>query len=225
MRVIADTDRDRAQASLWAASHATSGTFAGDVDIVSGPPSAALTARVERCTGIVVWVPPEWTRSAGPIVAATGHDLGSDAAITPAIELARHGSRAVVLAHVWAMPGLGVVELPPDPWGIGSIPDGQTAALEALAAGVRATAPDVAITAVVRQGPDVARELLSIAGATAAQGLVVGRPHPHGARTPLGAVARELLGLGRCPVVIVPAAAHGTFDPRNAGQTQQKLGL
>lgn len=225
MRVIADTDRDREQASLWAATFGSSGTFATDVDIVSGPPSAALTALVERCTGIVVRVPPEWIPGDGPIVAATSHDLGSDAAIAPAIELARHGSHAVVLAHVWAMPSLGVVDLPPDPWGIGSIPGGQTAALEALAARVQATAPDVAITAAVKQGPDVARELLSIATATAATGIVVARPHPRGARTPVGAVARELLGLARCPVVIVPSGAHGTFGPRSARPPQQKLGL
>lgn len=207
MRVIAEDDRGRAVASRWVAKFLPGDTFATEVVIVSGAATAALTALVEKCRGVVVYLPPEWIPGDGPIVAATGHDLGSDAAIAPAIELARRGSHAVVLAHVWAMPSLGVVALPPDPWGIGSIPDGQTAALQALAARVHATAPDVAITAVVRQGAHVARELVAVASASASAGIVVGRPRPHGARPRLSRVARELLAIGRCPIVI---AASGS---------------
>ncbi|MEO6114806.1 MAG: universal stress protein [Pseudolysinimonas sp.] len=201
--VIADDDRDRLLASRWVARFFPGGLHSSDLLIISGPPSAARIALVEGCRGTVIWLPSGWIAGEGPIVAATGHELGSDAAIAPAIELTRHGSHAVVLAHVWAMPSLGVVELPQDPWGIGSIPDGQAAALQAFASRVQATAPDVSVTAVVRQGAHVARELLAIAPAV--QAVVVGRLRAHGARQRLGTVARELLELGRCPVVIAPS--------------------
>jgi len=206
-RIAAVDDDGRAAASRWAARYSGddgSGIGSGTV-IVSRPPSRDTAQLAEDLPGVVVWVPPGWAPADGPIVAATGHDLGSDAAVAPAIELARRGSRSVVLVHVWGMPGLGVVDLPPDPWGVGSIPDGQSAALDALVTRVRAAADGVSISAVVRQGTHVAREL--IAASQGADAIVVGRPRPRGGRPALGAVARGLIELSPCPVVVIPHPA------------------
>jgi nucleotide-binding universal stress UspA family protein len=206
-RIVAIDDAGRAAAARWASTYLAdqepTSSWA-DAVIVSRPPSAETTEVVEGCPGIVVWVPPGWTPGEGPIVAATGHDLTSDAGIAPAIDLARRGSRAVVLAHVWGMPAVGVVDLPPDPWGIGSIPDGQSAAAGTLASRLQATATaaGVSITAAVRQDTHVARGL--VAASQGADGIVVGRPRPRGGRHALGAVARGLIELSPCPVVIVP---------------------
>jgi nucleotide-binding universal stress UspA family protein len=201
-----DIESDDDAASRWTATY-LAGAGAPSVVIVSRERTPATIDRIEATGGTVVWVPPGWTPGGGPIVAATGHDQASDAAIAPAIDLARRGSGALVLVHVWAMPALGVVELPPDPWGIGSIPDGQSAAVAALAERLQSTVGDVTITAVVRQGAHVAREL--IAASTGADAIVVGRARPHGSRAVLGAVARGLLELSTCPVVILQHPAAG----------------
>ncbi|MES1212532.1 MAG: universal stress protein [Leifsonia sp.] len=202
-RVVGVDDNGRAAASRWAARY--SGDDRSESVIVSRSPSGDIAGLVEGLPGIVVWVPPGWAPADGPIVAATGHDLASDAAIAPAIELARRGSGTVVLVHVWGMPALGIVDLPPDPWGVGSIPDGQSAALDALLTRVQAAADGVSISAVVRQGTHVAREL--IAASQGADAIVVGRPHPRGRGPALGAVARGLIELSPCPVVVIPHPA------------------
>lgn len=161
---------------------------------------AALLEQVEHATDTVVVVPAGWrgAHDSAPVVAATGHDLESDAAVGPAADLARRDRRPLVLAHIWGMPDLGEVELPPDPWLIGSIPDGQQRALALLATRVRKHTPGLVVETEVRQGRKVDRELVGIAQGAAA--VVVGRRRR--ARGLLGRTARGLIEHAECPVVI-----------------------
>ncbi|MBW4031982.1 MAG: universal stress protein [Acidobacteria bacterium] len=173
-----------------------------DLLIVCAPTVDDALHAAEQAGGTVVVVPADWVENNGPIVVATGHDLDSDAAITPAIALARRHAVPLVLLHVWGMPGTGTVTMPPDPYGVGSIPVGQAAALELLTERQRHLHPGLVFTSEVRQSTHVAPEI--VAAASTASAIVVGRGGRHARHPQLGHTARELITRSPCPVVIAP---------------------
>jgi nucleotide-binding universal stress UspA family protein len=191
-------------ASPWPASW-LSGSGLSDLLVISAPTIGEALEMAEHARGPVAVVPPDWVTNDGPIVVATGHDLGSDAPIAPAIAIARHRAAPLVLVHVWGMPGTGTVVMPRDPYGVGSIPDGQAGALELLTSQLRLQHPDLVFRSEVRQSTHIAREIL--AAASNASAIVVGRGGTHARHPQLGHIARELVAISPCPVVIAPNSA------------------
>ncbi|MEP6843004.1 MAG: universal stress protein [Pseudolysinimonas sp.] len=162
-----------------------------------------LLDQVEQSGGTVMVIPnsaPDVARSAA-VVAATGHDLQTDAAISTAVALARQEGRPLILAHIWAMPDLGEVQLPPDRWLMGSIPDGQQRALALLAARIRQDSPDLVVGLEVRQSRSVSRELAAISQGAAA--IVVGRRRSRSGHGRLGRTARGVIEQADCPIIVV----------------------
>ena len=195
--------RTTATASSWAAQWLPESGIT-DLVIVCAPTAGEALHAAEHAVGTVVVVPAAWVENSGPIIVATGHDRDSDAAISPAIALARPHAVPLVLVHVWGMPGTGAVKLPPDPYGVGSIPVGQAAALELLTEREQQRHPGVLFTSEVRQSTHVAKELL--AAASTASAIVVGRGGSHARHPQLGHTARELIAMSTCPVVVVPSS-------------------
>lgn len=179
-----------------------------DVLVVVGPWLPAHDRLAEQCRGTVCFVPVGWMLHPGPVVAATRHDREADAEIRLAVELARRDQAILLLAHVWGMPGLGIVDMPADPYLIGSIPNGQSGALQVLADQLSAGFPELAVRAEVRQGQHVAPELAQLAVDAGASAIVLGRPSVRGDRVPLGSIARALITQAPCPVIVVPTATR-----------------
>ncbi len=196
----------RAGASSTIAAHA-------DLLVVVGPWLRAHDRLIERFPGTVAYVPADWMPHPGPIVAATRHDRDADGEIRLAGELARREGATLLLAHVWGMPGLGIVEMPPDPYLIGSIPDGQSGALRRLAEQVSARFPELTVQPEVRQGHHVAAELARLAVEASASAIVVGRARTHGGRSPLGPIVHSLLRDAPCAVIIVRPGEPGDLRP------------
>lgn len=211
---LGDIQADIALIPTGTDAHASTAIAArADLLVVVGPWLSAHDRLVERFPAAVAYVPAEWMPHPGPVVAATRHDRDVDAEIWLAVELARRDHATLLLAHVWGMPGLGIVEMPPDPYLIGSIPSGQSRALRLLAEQLSTRFPELAIQPEVRQGHQVAAELARLALESSASAIVVGRARTRGGRFALGPIAHSLLGSAPCPVIIVRAGGPRDLRP------------
>jgi nucleotide-binding universal stress UspA family protein len=178
-----------------------------DVDSVAGATTLPLELSARSlCTTVVV--PAEWVPGSGPVIAATAHDSASDTVVDFALGAAERRRTSVTLLHTWSAPTIGYVDVSvPADDAIEPIPDGQAAALDAMASTVRVYAPaGVKVTAKVTHG-DPVHQLVEAGGDA---GLIVLGRHSTSPtrRRLLGSVGRGVLLRPPCPVAIEPPAVE-----------------
>lgn len=165
------------------------------LDLLDGLPGGRLSSSVSRRSSCpVVVVPDHWdlpTPTDLPVVVAVDGTDDAHLALSHAADEARIRETSVRVLHV----------IPPE--GESSFPSEERASIGELTAGTEQDNPDTLFMVEIVTG-DVKRMIVD--ASRQASLLVVGRPHRPGWGSWRLSVARGVLDIARCPVMLVPFA-------------------